>query len=158
MTENKFGRRKFLKLTVAAVTAAGLSHFKFLNFGPADVASNNVCDPAQGLPDICDPLNADPDECWNVPVDEDLCSPDPLNPDVCPEPGGGPAQDFCDPLLDPDACDPFDQPPDDPNRVMLASVDAKSPLKTVLGGVVALVAGAVIWVQHRLSSIERKED
>ena len=98
------------------------------------------CLPQQGDPDLCSPPfdpdqcqppYQDPDECSNTPQDQDICSPDPLNPDRCPEPGGGPDQDFCDPILDPDVCDPFDTPPD-ALAVTLASFNAQAAAGHIL--------------------------
>jgi hypothetical protein len=76
-------------------------------------------------PDLCEPQIQDPDECWNTPIDQDICSPDPSNPDQCPEVGGGADQDFCDLILDPDVCDPFDIQPD-VLAVTLASFGAQA--------------------------------
>jgi hypothetical protein len=175
MADKKLDRREFLKLTFATAAATGLSHFQFLNFGGLDIvyaqcdpAGNpDVCDPTQGEPDVCEPVILDPDvceppyddpdECGTKPGDDDLCTPDPLNPDLCPEPAGGPEQDFCDPIFDPDACDPFDNPPDEPTAVTLTNFSAKSPAMSAFGGVVAVLAGAALWVRRRMFS-ESDED
>jgi hypothetical protein len=93
MPQKRIGRREFLKLTIAAVGAAGLSHFRILNIGGADVAM------------------AQTDECSDTVTD--ICAVG-ASPDTCPEGADGGGTDSCAPLNgDPDFCEPFDLDEDD---------------------------------------------
>ncbi len=102
MSDKKMNRREFLKVVIASAAAAGLSHFRFLNFGGAQtvLADNVGCD--IGIPDFCDP---------GEPGNYDTC-PDPVSTsgsDVCIPPN---EPDLCDLGIDPDICDPVNPPPD----------------------------------------------
>lgn len=125
MDDKKLGRREFLKLAVATAAAAGLSHFRVLNFGGAGVAHAGSCAGDIENPDWCKPLigftdecvpPTDPDECQPMFNDPDLCSGQPGDPDYACWPFVTPDtctsladQDLCDPGQEPDEC----QPPDD---------------------------------------------
>jgi hypothetical protein len=106
MPQKRIGRREFLKLAIAAAGAAGLSHFRILNIGGADVAY------AQG------------DNCTNDgAMSTDECRPptNPSDPDTCPE-GMQNGPDMCDELTDStDACIPALVEPDE--CIVLVSVD-----------------------------------
>lgn len=108
MPQRKIGRREFLKLAIAAAGAAGLSHFRILNIGGADVAyagqcgaeAQDLCNPPSA-PDDCTAPPVDPDECKIGGGDPDLCSGQPGDPDLqCPSAGN----DTCT-TTDPDLCD-----------------------------------------------------
>ncbi|HOU15627.1 MAG TPA: hypothetical protein PKZ84_21190 [Anaerolineae bacterium] len=102
MFDKKMDRREFLKVVIASAAAAGLSHFRFLNFGGAQtvLADNVGCDVA--IPDYCNP-GEDPDICPdpNKATSSDVCIPQMMEPDEC----------MSDPF-DPNVCDMTDMPPD----------------------------------------------
>ena len=113
MNSKRLGRREFLKASLASAAAAGLSHFRFLNFGGVGTALARDCEVPQENPDVCDAANTD----WCIPGDDaatgdkDVCNPDPsLNgTDMCPDDSYLGDGDVCDPLPDssvPDACAP----------------------------------------------------
>lgn len=111
MFNKKMDRREFLKVVVASAAAAGLSHFRFLNFGGAGavLADNIGCD--VGIPDYCNP-GEDSDLCPdpNSATSSDVCVPEQMQPDECIL---GSEADICDPVNPPpDIC----APPDDPDE------------------------------------------
>lgn len=115
MTQRKLDRRAFLKTVLASAAAAGLSHFRILNFGASDAAAQDLCDPPS-LPDTCIPQGSppDPDSCY-PPGDTDYCVPAGMvtDPDYCDpqynemDVGCAGEQDYCYPDdFDPDVCLP----------------------------------------------------
>lgn len=155
MPEKRFGRREFLKITIATAAATGLSHFRILNLGGVDVAFAGICDNGREDPDVCSALSLDEctpgedpdycdvslqqdlDQCGNPGV-SDTCDPNPGDPDICMEPG---VIDACDPQQtdlctgvggvgqEPDECSPSIGDPDDPNAVRVGSFDAEPPVE-----------------------------
>jgi hypothetical protein len=115
MPEDRLKRREFLKVTIAAAAAAGLSHFRILNLGGTGVALAAVCERGED-PDQCDANSID----WCNPGGsgegaEDICGPDPSpgGTDMCPDDSPGGDGDFCDPQLqEPDVCAPTVDPPE----------------------------------------------
>jgi hypothetical protein len=110
MPQKELGRREFLKLAIAAAGAAGLSHFRVLNIGGADVAYARLCETGDlNDPDTCDATSVD----WCIPLpdgDPDLCSPDPgpQPSDMCPDNSPAGDGDRCQPAEgEPDACAPW---------------------------------------------------
>jgi len=113
MVMKHMSRRDFLKLLAAGATAAGLSHFQFLNFGGVDPALADACD-GIAIPDYCNP-GEDPDLCPDhnaassdvcIPEREefDECMPDENEADVCDLTDSDP--DICDEAGgDPDVCE-----------------------------------------------------
>ncbi len=102
MFSKKMDRREFLKVVVASAAAAGLSHFRFLNFGGAGTVLADYYGCTDVIPDYCDPQE---------PGNVDTC-PDPStsSSDVCiPEQG---ESDECIPMSEADICDPVNPPPD----------------------------------------------
>jgi hypothetical protein len=97
MAKKPINRREFLKTVLAGAAAAGLGHFRILNFGGAVPALADAC--GVGVPDYCNPGE-----------DDDLC-PDPnqaTSSDVCvPEQG---EMDECIPTSEPDVCDAVTEP------------------------------------------------
>jgi hypothetical protein len=164
MVEKRFGRREFLKITIATAAAAGLSHFRILNIGGVDVAFAGLCDNGREDPDVCSETS--PDEC-NPPEDPDYCDislqqdsdqcgepgvpdtcdPTPGDPDICRAPGN---VDICEPQQtdlctgpvggnqEPDICDPPNDDPDDPNAVQIETFNAKSADKAAFAAMPAL--------------------
>lgn len=113
MTERKLGRREFLKLAIAAAGAAGLSHFRILNIGGADVAlAQENCSSDPGGIDICTPQTGDRDVCPEGVADpaNDICDPAIDEADVCIP--GTPVNQPDNCTNDEDVCDPTDVPPD----------------------------------------------
>ncbi len=129
MFDKKMDRREFLKVVIASAAAAGLSHFRFLNFGATgtvladnvgcDVAIPDYCNPGEDSDicpdpnkatssDVCIPEMGELDECTTGPVfDPDICNMTNIPPDTC-LPEGDP--DECEiPPGGPDTC--FPQPP-----------------------------------------------
>ncbi|MBN1872640.1 MAG: hypothetical protein JXA33_00280 [Anaerolineae bacterium] len=114
MSDKQLNRREFLKLVVAGAAAAGLSHFRFLNFdGVQPVLADRECEPGSGeVPDQCIPLDGNVD--WCVPdtaaggADPDYCQPtgDGTDPDMCPDTSGSEPPDICSLAADPDYCNP----------------------------------------------------
>jgi hypothetical protein len=80
MLDKKMNRREFLKVVIASAAAAGLSHFRFLNFGGAVPAlAMDDCTPSSGIPDICEPFEGNADTCPEPPelvMGQDICGPD----------------------------------------------------------------------------------
>ena len=115
MLNKKLDRREFLKVVVAGAAAAGLSHFRFLNMGGADVVLARECEPGED-PDTCTPGNTD----WCIPAsmdggDPDVCAPTDDNPDMCPDDSPGGDGDTCLPGIDPDYCNPNAMPVAEPD-------------------------------------------
>lgn len=137
MVMKPMSRREFLKLLAAGATAAGLSHFQFLNFGGVNPVLADACAPP-GVPDYCNP-GEDPDicpdtnatssdvcipeqeeldECLPAQFEADICDLADSDPDICDESAGDP--DVCEvPPGLPDTCktapDNVDVCPDGPN-------------------------------------------
>lgn len=120
MSNKKMNRREFLKVVIASAAAAGLSHFRFLNFGgPLPVSAMDDCAPSSGISDICEPLEGNADTCPEPPTYEtgqDLCVPNEPNDlaDACfhvlP---GGTEMDYCNtPRDETDVCDTHTTPGD----------------------------------------------
>lgn len=101
MSKKKTNRREFLKAAIAGAAAAGLSHFRVLNFGgmATVLADNAGCE--VGIPDYCNP-GEDPDICPdpNSATSSDVCIPEQDE------------MDECIPMSEPDICDPVNPPPD----------------------------------------------
>ncbi len=94
MFNRKMNRREFLKVVVASAAAAGLSHFRFLNFGGALPVLADGCGNPPGTPDTCNDMVVD------------YCNPG-EDYDLCPDPNGGAnSSDVCVPMIEPDYCDP----------------------------------------------------
>jgi hypothetical protein len=116
MSDKKMNRREFLKVVIASAAAAGLSHFRFLNFGGAmPVSAMDDCAPAMGIPDVCAPPdNADtcPEPVVSEPG-EDVClpmGPDPADACFYVLPAGT-ELDYCNPVQDQtDVCDTHTTP------------------------------------------------
>ncbi len=128
--KKRLNRRGFLKLSIAAAAAAGLSHFRFLNLGGVKRAFAQGCDYGEE-PDLCIPQQENIDIC--VPGSEpDICAPSGGDPDVC----GGvdpdyycsePMSDVCDPAgSDPDLCNPMASEPDE--CIQLEDTDYACPV------------------------------
>jgi hypothetical protein len=110
MFSKKMDRREFLKIVMASAAAAGLSHFRFLNFGGVLPVLADGCGHPAGILDTCNDMMVD---YCNPGEDYDVC-PDPnggaSSSDVCvPEQG---EMDECAPPSEPDICDPADSEPD----------------------------------------------
>ncbi len=131
MAPDKTDRREFLKFLGASATAAGLSHFCFLNIGSAagPMAPDLPCQPPVE-PDVCRPNIGDPDECIVPAGDTDYKCPE-TQADQCV---GSNDPDLCAPPHSPDVCIPPDDPdeclrPEDPDEclVSLGDTDYKCP-------------------------------
>ncbi|MBN1966328.1 MAG: hypothetical protein JW910_16890 [Anaerolineae bacterium] len=117
MFDKKINRREFLKVVIASAAAAGLSHFRFLNFGGVLPVQARECENGEE-PDDCVPGGSTD---WCIPAssgggDADICAlGDPMNPDMCPDDSPGGHADICDPALqppEPDECWPEMNEPD----------------------------------------------
>lgn len=139
MFDKKMDRREFLKVVIASAAAAGLSHFRFLNFGGAlpaladdctgpldpdicdpSIGEFDVCpDPPLGDGDLCAPVDGTYDECVPAVEEADECNWAKGDPDECPDGSGtvdecvSPNPDVCNQgLAGPDICDPEHDDPD----------------------------------------------
>ncbi len=139
MFDKKINRREFLKIVVASAAAAGLSHFRFLNFGGAlpvladecesgqnpdtcnpSIGEFDICpDPPPGDGDLCAPVDGSLDECVPAMGEADECNWGKNDPDECPDGSNTddgcvtPNPDVCDQGFGaPDICDPGNDDPD----------------------------------------------
>ena len=124
----------------------------------ADICHNTFGDAED--PDFCDPA-AEPEP------DSDVCEPDAgevdvcvagAELDVCPDNVGD--GDICVPQDDADVCSPTWDPDQSPTPVTVTSLEAGPASKAwpALGGLVAVVGAAALWLRRHLGDAESDPD